>query len=139
MKSAIALLLGLVLPAIAADPSAPAGGDAVAESRRLSEAAFEEYHRANDLEEGFATSYDGAIELAERAITLDPRNADAHYALFLNLGRKSERTGIVAQARNMRRLRNVLETTLELDPRHAHAWEAMGEMHMRLPRLMGGS
>ena len=37
------------------------------------------------------------------------------------------------------RLKGLLRKTLELDSRHAHAWEAQGEMLMRLPWLLGGS
>jgi hypothetical protein len=36
-------------------------------------------------------------------------------------------------------LKRLLDRTLELDPSHAQAWEAKGEMLLRLPRLMGGS
>jgi Tfp pilus assembly protein PilF len=55
------------------------------------------------------------------------------------VGRKSERASVAAQAMSISELKKLLEKTLELDPEHAHAWEAKGEMLMRLPRLFGGS
>jgi tetratricopeptide (TPR) repeat protein len=113
--------------------------DPRAQARELALQSFAEFQRAERLADGWSAAYDRGIDLAERAIALDPRNADAHYALFVNLGRKSERTSTVAQARSIGRLKELLARALELDPGHAHAWEAEGEMLMRLPWLLGGS
>jgi tetratricopeptide (TPR) repeat protein len=105
----------------------------------LAREAFAKYRQAEARQDGWAAVYDEGIALAEKAVALDPQSADAHYALFLNLGRKSERSGLTAQAQNIGRLRKLLDRTLELDPKHAHAWEAQGEMLQRLPWFMGGS
>jgi tetratricopeptide (TPR) repeat protein len=95
--------------------------------------------KADKLENGWEAVYDSGIGLAEQAIARDPSVADGHYALFVNLGRKAERTGVAAQTMKISRLKKLLDKTLELDPRHADAWEAKGEMLIRLPRLFGGS
>ena len=95
--------------------------------------------KADKLETGWESVYDSGIGLAEQAIARDPSVADGHYALFVNLGSKAERTGVAAQTMKVSRLKKLLDKTLELEPRHAHAWEAKGEMLMRLPRLFGGS
>ncbi len=109
------------------------------EATRLAEESISEHHRADDLTEGWSAVYDHGIQLAEKAIVTDPTYADAYYALFVNLGRKSQRLGLAAQMRTFGRMRALLKKTLELDPRHAHAWEATGEMLLQLPRIMGGS
>lgn len=107
--------------------------------RQLADAALSARARADHLEAGWVEVYDTGITLAEKAIQADPNLADAYYALFVNLGRKSERTGVTAQMANIGRLKELLRKTLELDPRHAHGWEATGEMLIRLPWVMGGS
>lgn len=91
------------------------------------------------MQTGWQQEYDRGITLADQAIALDPGVAEAYYALFVNQGRKAERTGVASQALSVFRLRQLLQKTIELDPRHAHAWEAQGEMLLRLPRLLGGS
>lgn len=118
------------------------GGPAAArrdEARALAEQAFATSKEADRLEHGWEAAYDRGFALANQAVALDPGFADAYYAAFLNLGRKSERSGIGLQMTNLSQLRRLLDRTLELDPSHAHAWEAKGEMLLRLPRLMGGS
>jgi hypothetical protein len=109
------------------------------EARSLAEQAFAARREADRLENGWDAAYDRGFALANQAIALDPGFADAYYAAFLNLGQKSERRGIGSQMANLSQLRSLLDRTLELDPHHAHAWEAKGEMLLRLPRLMGGS
>lgn len=110
-----------------------------AEAQQLADAAFAERQRADRLENDWEATYDSGIELAKRAIAIDPSLAEGYFALFVNLGRKSERASVAAQAMRISELKKLLEKTLELDPEHAHAWEAKGEMLMRLPRLFGGS
>jgi tetratricopeptide (TPR) repeat protein len=117
--------------------AAESGGSS--EARRLTEESRQAYHRAEAAENGWAEIYDQGIDLARRAIALDPSNAESHYSLFLNLGRKSQRTGISAQFRYVSELKSEVAKTIELDPNHADAWEAQGEMLLQLPRLLGGS
>jgi len=109
------------------------------EAQALAEQAFAANRQGNQLESGWDAAYDHGITLANQAIAVDPGLADAYYALFLNLGRKSERGGVGSQMKNLSQLKSLVDRTLELDPHHAHAWEAKGEMLVRLPRLLGGS
>lgn len=138
-RSAVfALLCWLtVAGARAAEAPPPAGESSPA--RDLAERALAAYHRGEAREEGSAGAYDDGVRLAERAIAANPKYADAYYALFLNLARRTERSGVAAQARSVGRLRELLRKTIELDPRHADAWEAQGEMLLGLPWLLGGS
>jgi tetratricopeptide (TPR) repeat protein len=118
-------------------------GDALAvpkdEARSLAEEAFAAQQQGDRLESGWDVAYDRGIALANEAITRDPSLADGYFALFLNLGRKTERGGVGSQMTNVPKLKSLLDRTLELDPRHARAWTAKGEMLLRLPRLLGGS
>jgi tetratricopeptide (TPR) repeat protein len=109
------------------------------EARSLAEQAFAARREADQLQDGWSAVYARGIALAQQAIALDPTLADAYFAAFLNIGRKSERSGAGSQMANLSELKRLLDRTLELDPSHAHAWEAKGEMLLRLPRLMGGS
>jgi hypothetical protein len=108
-------------------------------ARQLAESAIAEQRRGDELGSGWEQAYDRGIALANEAIATDPSLADAYYALFVNLGRKSERSGIGAQAMSVARLKELLGKTLELDPQHVYAWEARGEMLTRLPWWLGGS
>jgi len=132
-SSAPLLLFGVVCLAQAAEDVPPQT------ARQLVDAALAARKQADGLEKGWERAYDTGIALAEKAIEADPNLADAYYAVFVNLGRKSERTGMTAQMANIGRLKELLRKTLELDPRHSHAWEATGEMLIRLPWVMGGS
>lgn len=122
-------------PSGAADPARPAA----AEASGLVEQSFEAQKRGDALRDGWQAQYDRGIDLANRAIAADPGFADAYYALFVNEGRKADRAGLASKALAASRLKSLLDKTIELDPGHAHAWEARGELLLRLPRLLGGS
>jgi hypothetical protein len=109
------------------------------EAQRLANESLEALKRGDALQENWKPQYDRGIDLANQAIQVDPSVADAYYALFVNEGRVADRTGLASKALKVSRLRSLLAKTLELNPRHAHAWEAQGEMLLRLPRLLGGS
>jgi hypothetical protein len=137
LRIAANLALAVLLCADTASGDPPAARQD--EARSLAEQAFAACREADRLDDGRDAAYDRGFALANQAISLDPGLADAYYAAFLNLGRKSERSGMRVQMANLGRLRSLLDRTLELDPNHAHAWEAKGEMLVRLPRWMGGS
>jgi len=127
----VALLLAV--RAAEADPAA------TSEARRLTEESIATYKRAEAQQQGSTQIYDEGIALAKRALALDPTLADAHYAIFLNLGGRSQRAGVASKFSNLSELKAELAKTLELDPKHAHGWEARGEMLLKLPRMLGGS
>src|SRR5207237_1284930 len=77
--------------------------------------------------------------LAERAVALDDNSADAHFALFCNLGELMRLDGEnLTQVFQLRRLMAEVDRTLELDPNHVDAMAAKGTLLVRLPRLLGG-
>ena len=83
--------------------------------------------------------FDRGQALAERAVALDDNSADAHFALFCNLGELMRLDGEnLSQVFQLRRLMAELDRTLELDPNHVDAMAAKGTLLVRLPRLLGG-
>ena len=83
--------------------------------------------------------FDRGQALAERAVALDDNSADAHFALFCNLGELMRLDGEnLSQVFQLRRLMAEVDRTLELDPNHVDAMAAKGTLLVRLPRLLGG-
>ena len=83
--------------------------------------------------------FDRGQALAERAVALNDTSADAHFALFCNLGELMRLDGeTLSQVFQLRRLMAELDRTLELDPNHVDAMAAKGTLLVRLPRLLGG-
>ena len=77
--------------------------------------------------------------LATRAIGLDDRSADAHFALFCNRGETMRLDGeSICDVLALRGLLHELDRTLELQPEHPGALAAKGTFLVRLPRLLGG-
>jgi tetratricopeptide (TPR) repeat protein len=79
--------------------------------------------------------------LGEQAVALDDRSADAHFALFCNLGELMRIDGELTMTSVMgfRRVMKELDRTLELAPDHLDAMSAKGAFLLRLPSLLGGN
>ena len=79
------------------------------------------------------------LDRAEAAVALDERSADAHFAIFCNLGKATELGGVgLGTIRAVYRLRQEIEVTLALAPNHAEALAAKGALLIKLPRWLGG-
>jgi hypothetical protein len=78
--------------------------------------------------------------LGEQAVALDDRSADAHFALFCNLGELMRIDGelSITSVAGFRRITKELDRTLELAPDHLDALSAKGTFLVRLPFLLGG-
>lgn len=83
--------------------------------------------------------YEQGKKLAERALALDDKNADAHFARFATEGRLLLMDGSTPNPFNMVRVNRELDRVLELNPNHADALAAKGGLYRQLPRLLGGS
>lgn len=83
--------------------------------------------------------YQQGLELADAALALDERNADAHFARFATKGRLLLLDGASPNPFNLMRLNRDLDRALELNPNHADALAAKGGLYRQLPRLLGGS
>jgi hypothetical protein len=83
--------------------------------------------------------YTRGLELAERAVVMDDRCADAHFAVFCNRGESMRLDGeSLRDVIGIRGLLRELDRTLELQPDHAGALSAKGTFLVRLPRVLGG-
>lgn len=82
---------------------------------------------------------ESAIARGEQAVTALPDHPNAHYTLALVLGRYSQRISILkALATGLAgRVREHLERTLSLEPRHAEAHLAFGLYHAEIVGKLG--
>jgi hypothetical protein len=127
----LAALCSFAVPALASDPSAASlAQQALVEcetGRQVTDRAERQRH------------FTHGRELAERAVSLDDRSADAHFALFCNQGEAMRIDGeSIRDVVGLRSLLRELDRTLELKPDHAGALSAKGTFLVRLPRLLGG-
>lgn len=78
--------------------------------------------------------------LGEQAVALDDRSAEAHFALFCNLGELMRIDGemSITSVMGFRLMMKELDRTLELAPEHLDALSAKGTFLIRLPSLFGG-
>jgi hypothetical protein len=78
--------------------------------------------------------------LGEQAVAMDDQSADAHFALFCNLGELMRIDGEMSLTSVMgfRRMMKELDRTLELAPVHLDALSARGTLLVRLPSMLGG-
>jgi tetratricopeptide (TPR) repeat protein len=85
-------------------------------------------------------SWDEAISEADKAVSLDRKNAEFQAALADALGSKltSAHLGVFAQASLAHRFKKEAELALELDPANVEANEDLMEFHLEAPALVGG-
>ena len=77
--------------------------------------------------------------LGEQAVAADEQSADAHFALFCNLGELLRLDGeSLTSVFGFRRMMNELNRALEIDPTHIDALSAKGTLLVKLPGLLGG-
>jgi len=78
--------------------------------------------------------------LGEQAVAADEQSADAHFALFCNLGELLRLDGeSLTAVFGFRRMMNELDRALEIDPTHIDALSAKGTLLVKLPGLLGGN
>lgn len=87
-----------------------------------------------------AALYEKGQSLGEQAVAADEKSADAHFALFCNLGELMRIDGemSVSSVLGFRRMMKELNRALELKPDHLDALSARGTLLVRLPALLGG-
>jgi len=81
---------------------------------------------------------DGALALAEKAVALNPKNADYHVLLSQVVGEIAQNANKLAQFGHARRYRKEVETAFALDPRNVEAKQAMMLYYLEAPGIMGG-
>ena len=87
-----------------------------------------------------AALYEKGQSLGEQAVAADDKSADAHFALFCNLGELMRIDGemSLSSVLGFRRMMKELDRALELKPDHLDALSARGTLLVRLPCLLGG-
>ena len=87
-----------------------------------------------------AALYEKGQSLGEQAVAADEKSADAHFALFCNLGELMRIDGEMnlSSVFGFRRMMKELNRALELNPDHLDALSARGTLLVRLPSLLGG-
>ena len=121
-------------------PIAPARAseDSAAELTRRARTACEQGRNATDRD-ARREHFTRGQALAERAVALDDQNADAHFAVFCNMGELMRIDGeSIRSAFALRRLLGELDRTLALNPDHLDAMSSKGTFLVRLPRVLGG-
>ena len=81
------------------------------------------------------------IDIAQRAITVQPNAVEGHFWLGANYGGYSEEKGALKALQTVKKIRAEMETVLRLNDRYCDggAYLALGEMDRELPRIAGGS
>ncbi len=77
--------------------------------------------------------------LAEKAVKLDDRLADAHFALFCSIGERMRANGeVLFSVFEYGEMMNALDKTLSINPNHLDALSSKGTILIEIPRLIGG-
>jgi hypothetical protein len=77
--------------------------------------------------------------LGERAVALDDNDAEAHFAVFCNMGEYMRLDGeSISSVLQLNRLIAELDKAIALRPDYGDALAAKGTFLVRLPRLLGG-
>lgn len=118
---------------VRAEPPAHALTDEAMQQCHLGRVAQERAIRLAHFEKGQT--------LSEEAVALDDQSAEAHFALFCNLGELMRIDGEMSLSSIMgfRRMMKELDRTLELAPDHLDALSSRGTLLVRLPMMLGGN
>jgi len=84
------------------------------------------------------SDWDKSVPSCEKAVALDPANAQYHLWLGRSYGEKAEHSGLLAAARLAKKVRNEFETAVRLDPNDVEARADLAEFYMEAPAIMGG-
>ena len=77
--------------------------------------------------------------LAEKAVEMDEKSADAHFALFCSIGERMRSNGeVIFSVFEYGRMMDALDQTLLLDPGHLDARSSKGTILIEIPGFLGG-
>jgi len=94
--------------------------------------------RAKDADSRSA-HFDRGLALAEKAVALDSQMADAHFALFCNIGERMRVNGeVFFSVLEYGRMMEALDQTLALNPNHLDALSSKGTILIEIPGFLGG-
>jgi tetratricopeptide (TPR) repeat protein len=79
--------------------------------------------------------YKTGLKLAQKAVKLDDKNAEAHFSYALALGRINENAGSKQKIANAKLIKREADRCIELNAKHAGAWHLLGRWHRELASL----
>jgi tetratricopeptide (TPR) repeat protein len=91
-------------------------------------------HRLKTVDDKKAM-YNACIVLSEKAIKLNPKNAEAYYSKALAIGRLVQISDVKEKIRLSRILYIQAEKAIDLNPKHAGAWHILGKYHWEMSQL----
>ena len=139
LRKTLGVALGLI---VAGHILLPMPSQAQISARHLAKEALQECDqgRAEKTREAKLMHFQTGQALAEQAVALDERYADAHFSLFCNLGEQLRIDGeSITSAFGFRRMMNELDRTLELNSSHLDALSSKGTLLVKLPDILGGN
>lgn len=110
-------------------------------SQALTKQAMDECHEGRRAKEETVRvdHFEQGRKLAEKAVGLDERSADAHFALFCNIGERMRANGeVLFSVFEYGRMMEALDKTLLLNPNHMDALSSKGTILIEVPGLFGG-
>ena len=84
------------------------------------------------------SDWDKSVYGCEKAVALDPGNAQYHLWLGRSYGEKAEHSGLLAAAKLAKKVREEFEAAVRLDPNNVEARADLAEFYMEAPAIMGG-
>lgn len=114
------------------------------ESKEILEEILEEDNNNARVHYHLAIAYlinddlDKGIEFAERAVELEPNNADYHFRLGQLYGEDAKQASIFRKPFLAGKVKEQFEKTVELDPKHKDGHHGLARFHMMAPGVMGG-
>jgi cytochrome c-type biogenesis protein CcmH/NrfG len=85
-----------------------------------------------------AGDWDEGIPACEKAVSLEPKNAQYHLWLGRIYGEKADHAGIFTAAALANKVRSEFETAVRLDPNNAEARTDLAEYYLEAPTIIGG-
>jgi tetratricopeptide (TPR) repeat protein len=82
--------------------------------------------------------YSGALQLAEKAAALDPKNAEIRWLVASAVGELADDAGPFKAMGLARRFKREAEAVIALDPNHLNSRWGLMEFHKRAPGIVGG-
>jgi tetratricopeptide (TPR) repeat protein len=142
----VVCLVALTLPAAAADPARDllcAGNvnDSIAALQARIQADAQDAEAQHLLSRAYLLieKWDRAVETAERAVALQPKNSNYHLWLGRAYGNKAEHCNFLCASGLAGKVRSEFEKAVELDPENVAARTDLAEYLLEAPGIVGGS
>ncbi|MGH9508699.1 MAG: tetratricopeptide repeat protein [Terriglobales bacterium] len=142
----VILLLALMLPAAAADSARDlmctgSVNDAIASLQARIQADAQDAEAQHLLSRAYLSieKWDRAVEAAERAVVLQPKNSNYHLWLGRAYGNKAEHCNFICASGLAGKVRTEFEKAVELDPSNVAARTDLAEYYLEAPGIVGGS